>query len=282
MTKLHVHGIHDDFTTPSGDGTGYGVDNAPSGYDAMVGAAAYASTSTALPTAVYLTEPGDSAAISVNDIHQGSLGDCFLLSSLGELALFHPSSITSMIYDNGDGTQTVGLYEASNGSLPTFGTSSYKPVQELVSDTFDARAANNSSTQDVVDGQKETWVQVEEKAFAQLSGGYNVIANGGNPALAMEALTGNSASALYSSSVSLPMLQSFVSAGDLLVFDTSSSSGLGYGLVSSHAYMFAGLTKSDGIDMVNLLNPWGTYEPSAIPFSSLKNAGIVEIDVGHA
>ena len=67
---------------------------------------------------LYLTEPGTTSPISVSDINQGQLGDCFLLSSIGEEALFHPSAITNMIHDNGNGTETVTLYTGSNGRLP--------------------------------------------------------------------------------------------------------------------------------------------------------------------
>ena len=34
-------------------------------------------------TALYLQEPGDTSLISVHDINQGQIGDCYLLSSIG-------------------------------------------------------------------------------------------------------------------------------------------------------------------------------------------------------
>ncbi|HKM62998.1 MAG TPA: hypothetical protein VJY39_10965 [Acidisphaera sp.] len=71
---------------------------------------------------LYLQEPGDPAPISVNELVQGNLGDYFLIASIGGLALNDPSAITSMIQSNGDGTETVTLYEAANGNLPRFST----------------------------------------------------------------------------------------------------------------------------------------------------------------
>ena len=136
-------------------------------------------TTASLTQVLYLQEAGDPALISVNDIHQGQIGDCFLLSSIGELALWHPSAIMNMIRVNADGTETVTLYVAASGALPSFGTTSFKPVSVTVNNIFPSNAVNNGASQDVLNGQKEIWVQVLEKAVATLNGGYNTIANGG-------------------------------------------------------------------------------------------------------
>jgi hypothetical protein len=77
-------------------------------------------------TALYLQEPGDTSLINVRDINQGQMGDCFLLAAIGEIALFHPSAITSMIYANPDGTETVTLNLTASGQLPNYGTTSFK------------------------------------------------------------------------------------------------------------------------------------------------------------
>jgi hypothetical protein len=44
---------------------------------------------------------------SMNDVNQGYLGDCYLLSSLAEVANHNPSLISSMITSNGNGTYGV-------------------------------------------------------------------------------------------------------------------------------------------------------------------------------
>ena len=248
----------------------------------VVGAVAtVTSTTAALTQVLYLTEPGDASAISVNDINQGQIGDCFLLSSIGELALFHPTAITNMIQANADGTETVTLYTAADGSLPTYGTTAFKATSVTVTNTFPSNAVNNGATQDVVGGQKEIWVQVLENAVATLCGGYNAIANGGNPMIAMEELTGCTATYMAPAALTVAELNTYTAAGDLIVMDTSSASGLPYSLVSDHAYMFAGLSTVNGTPMVQLDNPWGpSYDPPLIPLSALSQ-GIVEVDIGQ-
>jgi hypothetical protein len=229
---------------------------------------------------LYLQEPGDSAPVSVDDLHQGDIGDCFLISSIGELALTHPSAITGMIHSNPNGTETVRLYTAGNGRLATFGTTSFRPVEVTVTNSFPDYSVNGGATQDVVAGQKEIWPQVLEKAVATLEGGYGAIAYGGNPVPAMEELTGAAATYLSPASLTLSELQGFVSAGDLITMDTPSQSNLPDNLVGSHAYMFEGVSDTNGTEMVTLGNPWGYDQPTAIPLAQLSR-GIAEVDVGH-
>jgi len=245
------------------------------------GAAAFVGGVASLPSqALYLTETGDTAAISVNDLHQGQIGDCFLISSVGELALTHSDAIGKMIRSNADGTETVTLYVDQRGRLPTFGTTAFKPVSVTVSNVFPSYSINNGATQDMVANTKEIWPQILEKAVATLHGGYGAIAYGGNPVIPMEELTGHAATYMSPARLSLAMLQSFIAAGDLITMDTAPQARLPFNLVSNHAYMFEKLSVTDGVAMVQLGNPWGSYQPSAIPFTQLSRA-FVEIDIGR-
>ena len=234
----------------------------------------------ALAQALYLTEAGDTTAINVDDLHQGQLGDCFLISSMGELALFHPSEISNDIKANPNGTETVTLYTAANGALPAFGTTAFKPVAVTVSNVFPSYGVNNAPNQDVVGTQKEIWGQVLEKAVATLDGGYGAIANGGNPVIAMEELTGQSASAFAASRISAAQITALSQSGNMLVFDTANSTSLPDNLVGNHAYMFEKMTTVNGVASVQLANSWGFDQPAAVPVSQLAKA-FVEIDVGR-
>ena len=177
--------------------------------------------------------------------------------------------------------ETVILYTDRNGRLPTFSTTSFKATSVIVTNSFSAQSVNNRATQDVVGNQKEIWPQVIEKAFATLAGGYGAIANGGYPVLAMEELTGQTATYMSPAALSLAALQKFVTAGNLITMDTSSSRGLGYGLVSNHCYMFDKIVGNGASASVQLLNPWGIDQPAAIPLTRLAQSGIVEIDIGR-
>lgn len=229
---------------------------------------------------LYLTEPGTGAAISLGDIHQGQIGDCFLLSSIGEIALLQPSFISNMIHVNSNGTETVTLYEASNGRLPGWSTTSFKAVNETVTNVFPSYSVDSGVGQDVSGGQKEIWPQVLEKAVATLDGGYGAIANGGSPVIAMEELTGHAASFMSPANLTLASLQSLIKAGDLLVMDTLPYGALPDGLVNNHAYMFEGVTGSGASAVVHLGNPWGFDQPAPILLSQLSR-GIAEVDIGH-
>ncbi len=230
--------------------------------------------------ALFLVEAGDKAAISMSDIHQGQIGDCYLLSPIGDLAATHASTISNMIHVNADGTETVTLYAAANGTAARPGATAFKAITETVTNLFPTYSVNNGSTQDVVGSQKEIWAQVIEKAAAQAGGGYGSIANGGNPAMAMEELTGHTANAYGPASMTAAALQGFSAAGDLITFDTKNSSGLDYNLVGSHAYMFNGVVQTAGGPAVSLSNPWGFAQPSLIPVSKLSSV-FAETDVGR-
>ena len=229
--------------------------------------------------ALYLQEPGTATPISVDDIHQGQIGDCYLLSSIGEMALNDPGAISNMIHSNPNGTETVTLYTGPSGQMPGIATVSFKPVSVTVSNVFPTVSVDNGSAQDVVGNQKEIWPQVLEKAVATLDGGYGVIDAGGNPTTAMEQLTGHRASDLSVGGVSQSVLQAFVAAGDLITMDTANKANLPYNLIAGHAYMLEKVTMSGGTAMVQLGNPWGTDQPALIPFSQLSK-GISEVDVG--
>lgn len=242
-------------------------------------------STTNVAMALYLTDNGATTAISPMDIFQGQIGDCFLLSSIGEIALTSPSTIQNMITQNANGTETVKLYSLQKVTVGHLSYYTLAATNETVTNSFASYSVDNGSTQDVVGGVKEIWPQVLEKAFAQLGGGYSSIANGGSPVYAMEELTGKAATWYSPSQFGATQAQIVANfnyltgQNDMIVLDTATSNST-YNLVGDHAYMFDGLVTQGGVSYVKALNPWGVDEPTLIPVTALKSA-FVEVDVGH-
>jgi hypothetical protein len=222
--------------------------------------------------------------IAVTDIHQEQIGDCYLLSSVGEIARIDPSVINKMVKDNGNGTYTVTLHQHKTGLGYYWGKmfgSEFEDVQVTVDGNFAAGTANSGYGDDVVGGKREIWVQVIEKAYAKLHGGYDKI-QGGDPSKAMEELTGKQAVTVGTSSVSLADLQADIAAKKPVVMSTpgeSKKDPMPFKMHANHAYMVEEVVAApNGQMMVRLRNPWGHDNPDPIPFDQLgKVIGSVSV-----
>jgi hypothetical protein len=250
----------------------------------------------------------DGDNISYQDINQGQTGDCYFLSSLGELAKNDPNFVRNMITYNGDGTYTVTLYQQNNDLGNFFGLTkntdnkaseifgnSYHPVKVTVSPKDFSPNGVNWGQNAVI------WPQVIETAYAKLIGngnvtkGYSIINGGGGAIEAMGNLTGHQGSSLAPARVEPPsgfgrfsttvpnfaqqesqqlqqdfqQLKSEVAQRDLVTLDTPDNNSLPYNLVGDHVYMVIGTyTDSHGNEYVKLQNPWGYDQPSLVPLSA--------------
>ncbi len=155
----------------------------PSSKVSMSGVSAFSVSYSAVSNAVFAaTGP------SMNDINQGYLGDCYLLSALAEVAKQDPSAIQSMITDNGNNTYGVRFF--------INGTAQYVTVNNQLPD---GGTIFNSATND--------WASLVEKAYAQVQASgliptgntinagnsFSTIGNGGAPEYTLEEITGASA-----------------------------------------------------------------------------------------
>src|SRR5271165_3193841 len=103
---------------------------------------------------------GPSGAPTIQDVNQGYLGDCYFMSSLGEVALKDPSAIENMISSNGNGTYSVRFFV---GGQPDYVTvNSQLPVMSGY------RWANGSQLE-FANGKTDDWVALVEKAYAELN-----------------------------------------------------------------------------------------------------------------
>jgi hypothetical protein len=124
---------------------------------------------------------------SMNDVNQGYLGDCYLLSSLAEVARQNAGIISSMFTANRNNTYGVRFY--------VNGVAQYVTVNSSLADGGN-----------IFNHANDLWASLAEKAYAQLQAGgvvtgnsvnygnsWSTIGNGGLPAAALEEITGASA-----------------------------------------------------------------------------------------
>jgi hypothetical protein len=213
----------------------------------------------------------------MNDINQGYLGDCYLLSSLAEVANQNSSDITSMLTSNGNNTYGVRFYVDGKAEYVTVNTS-----------LADGGSIFNNGSSDI-------WASLAEKAYAQLQASgavtgnsisgnsWTAIGNGGAPEMALEEITGASAitdfdagsgswskvvynqsfgvtsyAAGNSTSSVLSTLAADLAAGDDVILSSYTNATDSYGkitLVADHAMSVYGYDSKTGL--LEIRNPWG-------------------------
>lgn len=230
---------------------------------------------------------GDAHPFSVNDVNQGSIGDCYFLASLVAVANSNPNHIKNAIKDNKNGTYTVNLFTVKEESSFIFWKKKvFTPVNVVLYPTFPIAAsghdAANPNASDNpahahggdkdASGNTELWVRLIEKAYALLMGSYKAIGNGGFGANALEVLLGKPyQEEVLGDSYKKRILEMYKEnipievatfkdtianlTGDLQTFARNNS------IVGGHSYavMYADDTK------IRVRNPWGTGARNAEP-----------------
>jgi len=220
-----------------------------------------------------------SSGPSMNDINQGYLGDCYLLSSLAEVAKQNSADITSMFTSNGNNSYGVRFYVNGKAEYVTVNTS-----------LADGGTIFNNGGSDI-------WASLAEKAYAELQASnlvtgnsinygnsWSTIGNGGAPEMALEEITGASAitdfaasggswaKVVYNQSFGvtgyttgnatsgvLSTLAADLAAGDDVVLSSYTNARDASGkitLVADHAMSIYGYDSKTA--MLEVRNPWGT------------------------
>ena len=215
---------------------------------------------------------------SMGDVNQGYLGDCYLLSSLAEVASQNASDITSMITSNGNGTYGVRFYENGQAQYVTVNSS----------------LADNGT---IFNNGPDMWASLVEKAYAQLqtsgpvTGNYindgnsfSTIGNGGQPFYALEEITGASQINYYQASGSswadwtmnsslsttayttgtatsslLSTIAADIAKGDDVILSSMTNAKDSSGkdtLIADHAMSVYGYDAAT--NMLEIRNPWGS------------------------
>ena len=127
----------------------------------------------------------DENKIDPNDVQQGQLGDCYFLAAIAAVARANPDALEKLIKDNKDGTYDVTLHV-----YKYFLSWSRTPTVIKVKPEFPKKADGTPAYAKT--GDKELWVMLLEKAYAQHKGDYKGI-DGGYVEKAMGVLTGENA-----------------------------------------------------------------------------------------
>lgn len=196
-----------------------------------------------------------------SDIHQGALGDCYFMSSLGEVALKNQAAITSMFVVNGDGTYTVRFFH--NGVADYVTVDSYLPTNAGGGLIYANRGALYSNTNN------ELWTALAEKAYVQINemgwlrtgltgSGQNAYAAiaGGYIYAALGQITGQSTSP-FTMTTGATSFQTFVTAytSNKMIGFASKSTPASSQVVGNHAYAVVGYNATN--QTITLFNPWG-------------------------
>jgi len=198
--------------------------------------------------------------IHLDDIHQGSLGDCYLIAGMGAIANTDPELIEKMIHDNGDGTYTVTFHvtEEINGEFIPTG----KTEQITVDGTFPTKDGKRFAYGHSND-EGELWPAIVEKAYAKWKGGegdYEDIV-GGFSGKAMVELTGSASRRVFTKSKAAEELRQEIQQA----LDNGHPVAAGGGTISTgrpfyaqHAYVVEKIYQDgEGIWRVDLHNPHG-------------------------
>lgn len=203
--------------------------------------------------------------IEADDIRQGALGDCWLLSAIASAAERHPEIIRRLFvtqFVEPCGVYRLRLYDVRRERWATVVIDDRIPVDDAgVTPRF--TGANGS----------ELWVVLLEKAFAKLWGSYGYL-KGNDGCLALQSFTGNhgvdvwtreyaaakSVAALFdvihaslAHGYSVPSLK----APSLLV--GAACDRAAHGLVAAHAYSVLDAARPPGgAELLQLRNPWGS------------------------
>ncbi len=184
-----------------------------------------------------------------DDVFQGSIGDCYLLASLGSVANTNAQLLRERVVDLGDGTYAV---QFTSGSTTTY-----------VRVDGDLPTASWGLAYAKLGRQGSLWVAIIEKAYAFFrnnSGSYASLESGFMGDVYTHMGLANSSLFSTTSTASLMQrIQTDLAAGKAVTFGTKADVGA-LPVTGGHAYMVDSVvTNSAGtVTHLRLRNPWGT------------------------
>lgn len=206
--------------------------------------------------------------LSLSDIRQGRLANCYFPAAVGSVLHAHPRLLEKLMKDNGDGTFTFTFTKRD------WNTGKTKKEQVTVDADLWTRPDRDTAYYgrgDVIDRKSmELWYPLLEKAHAVWKGGYQVVGEGGVVCDVMEELTGEAADyvKLHARSNADTVWNRIVSGVDAdrpMAAGTHGPKGpvhyTNTGVLADHAYTIIGYQTEGSKRYVVLRNPWGDTEP---------------------
>ncbi len=225
---------------------------------------------------------GDAHEVDMNDVSQGSLGDCYFMAGLASVARTNPERVKAMIDDHGDGTFSVYAWHHNDQweepQVGPDGTYDFvrTAVRIRVDDAFPASGAGPAYAEfgdrETVEGvtRHELWPMLFEKAYAQVKGSYTAI-EGGAASTSMSFFAHGEVTDHETSDSTVAQLRTLLERAQregravTLGVPTSNSA---LGIYGNHYYAFWGL---DAEGRVLLYNPWGSsHPPRGLTFEEVK------------
>ena len=180
----------------------------------------------------------------MNDINQGTIGDCYYLAPLASLANNETTKFMNTGVDLGDGTYAIRFQRS--------GVTSYVRVDGDLANSYYAHPGASGNL----------WGALYEKAYAFYRSGVSTYAslNWGNPSSTFTDL-GFSASGTAPTASDTTLLSAItgaLNAGHAVACGTKGALTAGAPLIASHAYSVIGAFRNgSGTLMIQLRNPWG-------------------------
>jgi len=191
-------------------------------------------------------------SFSCEDVQQGALGDCYLLSAIAALAEF-PARVQQLFVQRD--TNKAGCYVVKFflcGQYVNVAVDEFFPINDKKMPAFVGAKAN------------ELWVMLIEKGWAKIHGSFGAI-SAGDSRESFSAITGAPVKYHKHSLYTLEKLWKLIFTADKLRYvmstgaDTTTS-----GILKGHAYTLINayefLLEGKKVQLVQLRNPWGKSE----------------------
>ena len=197
---------------------------------------------------------------TVDDIIQGSLGDCYFLSVLGSLCNI-PKLIEKLFYSKNltkSKNHQYGINFYINGI--------WKLI--LIDDFFPARNTSFKKFAFAYSTSEEIWVPLLEKAWAKLNGCYAKVGTGGLPNEVFDICSEAYNENILIKNKNKDLLWQEIFEGEkknyMMTAGTTKNTNdfklQKIGLTPGHAYTVLGVLEINNEKVIKLRNPWGNFE----------------------